>query len=95
LTSHPPLLDGRLPPVRHIEVKGRVAGADTVTVTRNEILYALNQGEKFVLAIVLVHGDESIDGPHYIQQPFDSEPDPNITSVNYNLGALLQKAVRS
>src|SRR5690606_22437014 len=29
---------GRL---RFIEVKGRVAGADTVTVTKNEILYSL------------------------------------------------------
>ena len=32
---------------KHIEVKGRVKGADTITVTRNEILYAFNQGEKF------------------------------------------------
>ncbi|MGL4423715.1 MAG: DUF3883 domain-containing protein [Gemmataceae bacterium] len=39
---------------KHIEVKGRVKGADTITVTRNEILYAFNQGEKFVLAIVFM-----------------------------------------
>src|SRR5690606_37370565 len=31
---------GRL---RFIEVKGRVSGAETITVTRNEILYSLNK----------------------------------------------------
>ena len=29
--------------LRFIEVKGRVSGASTVTVTRNEILYSLNR----------------------------------------------------
>ena len=49
-------------------------GADTVTVSRNEILYAFNQGDKFVLAIVLVNPDDSADGPYYIRNPFDQEP---------------------
>ena len=40
---------GRL---RFIEVKGRVTGADTVTVTKNEILTSLNKPEDFVLALV-------------------------------------------
>ena len=40
---------GRL---RFIEVKGRVSGADVITVTRNEILYSLNQPEDFILAMV-------------------------------------------
>ena len=51
---------------KHIEVKGRVKGADTITVTRNEILYAFNQGEKFVLAIVFVNPDDSTEGPYYL-----------------------------
>jgi superfamily II DNA or RNA helicase len=42
---------GRL---RFIEVKGRVEGADTVTVTKNEILTALNKPEDFWLALVAV-----------------------------------------
>ena len=54
---------------KHIEVKGRVKGADTITVTRNEILYAFNQGEKFVLAIVFVNPDDSTEGPHYLDEP--------------------------
>jgi hypothetical protein len=56
VTSIPPCSDGKIPPTRHIEVKGRVKGSDTVTVTRNEILYGLNQQDKFVLAVVLVDG---------------------------------------
>jgi hypothetical protein len=40
---------GRL---RFIEVKGRVACAQTITVTKNEILYSLNKPEDFILAIV-------------------------------------------
>lgn len=42
---------GRL---RFIEVKGRLLGAKTVTVTKNEILTALNKPEDFILALVLV-----------------------------------------
>ena len=53
ITSYPPAVDDKQPEARHIEVKGRVKGASTVTITRNEMLYALNQADKFVLAIVL------------------------------------------
>ena len=35
--------------LRFIEVKGRISGADTITVTRNEILYSLNKPEDFIL----------------------------------------------
>lgn len=48
---------GRL---RFIEVKGRIAGADTVTVTKNEILTALNKPEDFVLAVVEVAASEEL-----------------------------------
>ena len=34
-----------------IKVKGRMAGADSITVTRNEVLTALNQARHFTLAI--------------------------------------------
>jgi Tfp pilus assembly PilM family ATPase len=57
ITARPPLKsDGSLPQDRHIEVKGRSKGQITITVSRNEILYALNQADKFLLAIVLVGG---------------------------------------
>ncbi len=92
LTAHPPAVDGRQPEPRHIEVKGRAQGADTVTVTRNEILYAFNQGEKFVLAIVLVGPDGSVDGPHYVREPFDSEPGWGVSSWNIEINVLLERA---
>ena len=72
-------------------MKGRVHGSDTITVTRNEILYGLNQQEKFILAIVLVNGEE-VSGPHYIRRPFSQEPDWATTSVNLDLKQLLSRA---
>jgi len=47
--------------VLFIEVKGRIKGAETVTVTKNEILTALNKPENFVLALVQV--PESVEFP--------------------------------
>jgi hypothetical protein len=69
LTSYPPPIDGKQPDARHIEVKGRVKGASTVTITRNEILYALNQADKFVLAIVLVGESDDRGRPLLPAQP--------------------------
>ncbi|CAG2155515.1 RNA polymerase-associated protein RapA [Cupriavidus yeoncheonensis] len=92
LTSIVPVKDGKLPQARHIEVKGRAKGQSTITVTRNEILYGLNQAEKFILAVVIVDGD-SHEGPHYIRNPFTQEPDWAVTSVNLELSQLLARAV--
>jgi hypothetical protein len=86
---------GRL---RFIEVKGRVAGADTVTVTKNEILTSLNKPDDFILALV-----EFLDLPagqagggthrvHYLRRPFQREPDFGVTSVNYDFADLLRRA---
>ena len=93
LTSYPPVTaDGRQPEPRHIEVKGRIQGATTITVTRNEMLYAFNQGNRFVLAIVLVNPDDTTTGPFYVRKPFDHEPGWGVSSVNFDLGELLAKA---
>src|SRR3990172_7123206 len=79
---------GRL---RFLEVKGRVSGAATITVTKNEILYSLNKPDDFILAIVEF---TSADGHrvHYLRQPFQREPDFGVTSVNYDFGELLARA---
>lgn len=89
ITSRPPKINGVQPDPLHIEVKGRAAGADTITVTHNEITYALNQADKFILAIVFVNPDDSVDGPHYIANPFRKEPDWGASSVNYSIEQLL------
>jgi Domain of unknown function (DUF3883) len=87
-------LESRVPgtgKLRFIEVKGRISGAETITVTRNEILYSLNKPDDFILAIV-----EFLDGEshriHYLRQSFQREPDFGATSVNYELAALLAQA---
>jgi superfamily II DNA or RNA helicase len=77
--------------LRFLEVKGRVAGADTVTVTKNEILYSLNKPEDFILAIVEFHADGS-HRVHYIRKPFQREPDFAVTSINYDMKELIAHA---
>ena len=52
-----------------IEVKGRHVDADTVHVTKNEWLVALNKREMFVLAIVRVKDGTVVGKPHYIRDP--------------------------
>lgn len=80
---------GRL---RFIEVKGRISGADTITVTRNEILYSLNKPDDFILAIVEFLGDDG-HKVHYLRQPFQREPDFGVTSVNYDFDELLARSL--
>jgi superfamily II DNA or RNA helicase len=83
-------IESRIPgtgKLRFIEVKGRIAGADTVCVTKNEILTALNKPEDFILAIVSVDGNSAT--ARYVRQPFQREPDFAVTSINYRLSELL------
>ena len=77
--------------LRFIEVKGRRSDAETVTVTRNEILYSLNKPDDFILAIVEFRDDDT-HRVHYVRQPFQREPDFDAASVNYTLKDLLAKA---
>jgi superfamily II DNA or RNA helicase len=77
--------------LRFIEVKGRVTSADTITVTKNEILYSLNKPDDFILAIVEFLGENSHQ-IHYVRRPFQREPDFGVTSVNYDMSELLARA---
>ena len=77
--------------LRFIEVKGRVSGAETITVTRNEILYSLNKPGDFILAIVEFL-DENLHRVHYVRRPFRMKPDFGVTSVNYSFAELLARA---
>ena len=83
--------DPRTSRLRFLEVKGRISGAATITVTKNEILYSLNKPEDFILAIVeFLSGDAH--RVHYVRRPFQREPDFGVTSVNYDFAELLVKA---
>ncbi len=79
---------GRL---RFIEVKGRAAEADTVTVTRHEILTSLNKPEDYILALVAFETLERYQ-VRYLQRPFQREPDFGVTSVNYDFAELWARA---
>tara|TARA_B100001971_G_scaffold213155_1_gene245575 strand:- start:166517 stop:170056 length:3540 start_codon:yes stop_codon:yes gene_type:complete len=77
--------------LRFIEVKGRVFGAETVTITKNEILVGLNKPDSFILAIVEIENDIAKD-PVYIREPFTNEPDFEATSINYKIKELYKKS---
>lgn len=76
--------------LRFIEVKGRTKGATSVTVSKNEILTGLNKPDEYILAIV------EVDGPFthtiYLKRPFRNAPDFTATSVNFDIGDLIQNA---
>jgi len=80
--------------IRHIEVKGRIAGAPTVTVSRNEILTSMNEPDRFVLALVEVspHAGETV---RYLRRPFEGRNEEfvfEVTSVNFTWSALWDRA---
>jgi hypothetical protein len=83
--------DPRTSRLRFLEVKGHAAGAATITVTKNEILYSFNKPEDFILAIVeFLPGDAH--RVHYVRRPFHRELDFGVTSVNYDFAELLARA---
>lgn len=79
--------------LQFIEVKGRVEGADTVSLTKNEIQTAFNQGENFVLAMVVVGSDNGVC-VRYLRRPFTGSEDWlfEVASVTFRLKDLLARA---
>ena len=77
---------------RFIEVKGRKKGADTVTVSKNEMLVGMNNTEKYILAIVEVDGEAT--KTRYLQNPFVgmSRPDFRDTTRSFNVKNLASMA---
>jgi superfamily II DNA or RNA helicase len=74
-----------------IEAKGRIRGAPTVTVTKNEILTGLNKPDRFLLALVAVDGDET--ELRYVTRPFKGTEDVyfDTASVNFEWDKLWQR----
>lgn len=77
--------------LRFIEVKAYAPGTVSITVTKNEILTALNKPEAFILALVEVDNGHAGE-PVYVMKPFHKEPDFGVASVNYELKKLIEKA---
>lgn len=55
--------------LRFLEVKGRVEGAPTVRLTRNEVLTALNKPESWWLVLVRIRDGAALE-PVYLKEPF-------------------------
>lgn len=78
--------------LRFIEVKGRIDGADSVMITRQEIITSLHEPEKFILAVVSVNGGFA-HAPRYVRGPLlDREPSFLETAVQFHLQRLLERA---
>ena len=73
-----------------IEAKGRSEKADTVSLTRKEILTALNVPDRFRLAIVLIEGGQPAD-PVYVTEFDWGQPGFAQTHSTYSLAALLSR----
>lgn len=73
--------------LRFIEVKGRAKGADTVTITRNEILTAMNKPDEYILALVEVDGDRT--KTVYLRHRFSSRPEFSETCKTFNIRDLI------
>ena len=77
---------------RFIEVKGRIDSADTIMITRNEIVTSLNKPEDYILAIVRV-SQEIANEPRYVRGPLDDrEPRFDQPAIQYSLKHLLERS---
>ena len=55
-----------------IEVNGRIKGADTVTVSRSQIIHSQNSPDRFILAVVEVPEDRAAQPTvRYVRRPFE------------------------
>ena len=70
-----------------IEVKGRIEGADTVTVSRSQIIHSQNSPDRFILAVVEVPGDRNAQPTvRYVRRPFEGvEVSYRKYSINFAL----------
>ncbi len=70
--------------VHYVEVKGRIEGSDTFTITTNEITFAHTQGDRHRLALVEVStsGSEQ-DQLRYVSDAF-AHLEPSATTRSYN-----------
>ncbi len=78
------------PILRMIEVKGRAEGSDNVTLSKNEILCALNNPDGWYLAVAEVDGRAM--HVTYLKRPVLRAPVFTENCTNYDLGRLRKSA---
>lgn len=74
-----------------LEVKGRIETGDTITVTTNEMIVALNAEEHFILAIVPITSGGFANEPVYVRKPFDSMPAQDACATIFHLDKLVRR----
>lgn len=87
-------IESRMPgtdKVLFIEVKGRVRGAKTVTVTTNELRTGLGNADDYILAMVEFFNNTE-HRVYYLRWPFLRELDSEVFSLNYRFADLLGRA---
>ena len=78
--------------MRFIEVKGRVDTADSVMITRQEVITSMHEPEKFILAIVQV-ADGKPNAPRYLRGALDTrEPPFDQNAIQFHIKRLLERA---
>ena len=78
--------------LRFIEVKGRIHGADTVMITRQEVITSLHEPDKYILAVVHVENGQA-GVPRYVRGALsDHEPAFEHTAIQFNLARLMERA---
>ncbi len=89
-------IDPKTKDIFFIEVKGRVKGADVITVSSNEIKTGKNVTQdnpsRYILAIVETEDDKPLPA-RYVRTPFEKiEIDFSTTSMNFDLKKLLSRS---
>ena len=76
-----------------LEVKGRVLGAEEVTVSRNQLLTALNEPDSFILALVSVAEDDTTE-VRYLKRPYRGHEQAlfGVTKVTFDWAELWNRA---
>ncbi|MBN9266231.1 MAG: DUF3883 domain-containing protein [Hyphomicrobium sp.] len=83
--------DQRTQHLRFIEVKGRAEDADTVMITRQEVITSLHEPDKYILAIVEIERGFARE-PRYIRGALAKhEPAFEHTAIQFNLKSLLER----
>ena len=60
--------------VTFIEVKGRISGADSFIVTQNELRFAANVPDSYLLALVEVSPEgRALDQVRYLRRPYGAD----------------------
>jgi hypothetical protein len=84
--------DPRTQQLRFIEVKRRIDGADTVMLTRQEIITSLHEPQKYILAIVQIEGVFGRERQYVRGALSDHEPSFEHTAIQFHLKRLLERA---